>query len=202
MRHSILFAFAAILALALAACGETPSSDKTPKDTKMQLTSSAFHDLQPIPKDHTGEGEDLSPPLTWADAPDGVQSFALICDDPDAPSRANPRDEPWVHWLIYNIPADTKSLPAGLAQAPRLDNPQGAIQAINSWGPGNHGYKGPMPPPGSGPHRYYFKLYALDTILAPLPRAGTGEQAKNALLDAMEGHILAETQLMGTYERK
>lgn len=157
----------------------------------MNIESTAFSDGGAIPKEYTGEGTDTSPPLSWSDAPEGTASFALICDDPDAP-----REEPWVHWVIYNIPADASGLPAGVERAPQPDQPAGARHAANSWPSDNLGYRGPMPPPGHGVHHYHFKFYALDQVLD----LGAGA-TKKELLDAMGGHILAEGELIGTYER-
>ena len=147
----------------------------------LHLTSEAFDQHQRIPEPYTGEGKDVSPQLAWTGAPEGTESFALIVDDPDAP-----RAEPWVHWLAFNIPGDA----AGLAE----DDAAGGTEGVNSFG--NVGYGGPMPPPGHGPHHYHFKVYALDTRLDL-----EGEVTKRALLQAMEGHILAEGVLVGVYER-
>lgn len=163
----------------------------------MKLHSSAFSHGSSIPKQHTGEGQDVSPALVWDDVPTDVKSFALICDDPDAPSAKRPAPQPWVHWVIYNVPADVRSLPAGIARSSKLVTPAGACQGHNSWPKDNVGYLGPMPPNGSGPHRYFFKLYALDTMLSLSP----AQANKQSLLDAMLGHILAEAEWMGTYER-
>ena len=151
----------------------------------MKLTSTAFAEGQPIPMRHTGDGADGSPPLQWSDAPAGTKSFALICDDPDAPAGT------WVHWVIYRLPAGTKELPEKIAQTEIL--PSGARQGVNDFR--RIGYGGPLPPLGK-PHRYFFKLYALDDELPRIPRV-----TKPELLQAMEGHILAEAQLMGTYQR-
>ncbi len=160
---------------------------------KMKLTSPAFEPGQPIPKRYTGEGADVSPPLEWSNVPEGTQEFALICDDPDAPTP-----EPWVHWVIYKIPADVTKLPEGIAKTPKLSVPPGALQGKNSWPSGQTiGYRGPMPPPGHGRHRYYFRLYALDKKLDLQPGL-----TKKQLLEAMKGHILGEGELMGTYERR
>ena len=157
---------------------------------KIQVTSSAFAEGKPIPKKHTGEGEDVSPPLAWSGVPEATQELALICDDPDAPTA-----EPWVHWVICKIPPDAKGLPEGVAKSPEPSQPPGAVQGKNSWPSGQTiGYRGPMPP--SGTHRYFFKLYALDAKLDV--KAGID---KNALLTKMAGHVLAEGQLMGTYQR-
>ncbi len=166
----------------------------------MKLTSPAFANGSDIPQLYTGMGDDLSPPLVWSDVPDGTHSFALLCDDPDAPSRAHPRIEgPWVHWVIYNIPAPERQLPEALEPHLRLDRPLGAAQGRNDFGhPGNVGYRGPMPPLGSGPHRYFFKIYALDRLLDLPPENAT----KSAMLEAMQGHVLAEAEWMGLFERR
>lgn len=144
------------------------------------VKSSVFANGGTIPKEFTGEGRDVSPPLTWTGAPATTKSFALICDDPDAPGGT------WVHWVLYNIPAATTSLPAAATGS--------GVDGNNSWP--KLGYRGPIPPPGSGVHRYFFKVYALDTMVA-LPKGATQAQ----LQQAMKGHILAEGQWMGTYSR-
>ncbi|HLQ45216.1 MAG TPA: YbhB/YbcL family Raf kinase inhibitor-like protein [Planctomycetaceae bacterium] len=164
----------------------------------MKLHSTAFAHEATIPTKHTGEGADASPPLAWSEVPSGTKSFTLICDDPDAPSRKRPAPQPWVHWVIYNIPVTVTSLPERVARSSKLNSPIGACQGHNSWPSDNVGYLGPMPPPGSGPHRYFFKLYALDTELNVSPEQAT----KLAVLDAMQGHVLAVGELIGTYERK
>ncbi|MFH1748266.1 MAG: YbhB/YbcL family Raf kinase inhibitor-like protein [Planctomycetota bacterium] len=148
---------------------------------KLVIQTTAFDAGKPIPRKYTGDGEDVSPPLTWTGVPAEAQELALICDDPDAP-----RPEPWVHWVIYKIPADTTGLPEGV--------PAGALQGPNSWP--TTGYRGPAPPRGHGVHHYHFKLYALDSIL-DLPPGLTKDQ----LLQRMAGHIIAEGELVGTYER-
>jgi Raf kinase inhibitor-like YbhB/YbcL family protein len=158
----------------------------------IEISSSAFSEGRPIPVKYTGEGQDLSPPLTWSGVPDGARQLALICDDPDAPMA-----EPWVHWVIYRLAADATALPEGVAKTAEPDEPAGAVQGANSWPQGeNIGYGGPMPPPGHGTHHYFFKLYALDVELT----AGPGLD-KPGLLAAMKGHVIGEGQLMGTYER-
>ena len=163
----------------------------------MMNLKSVFENGAVIPHKYTGEGSDLSPSLWWSEIPPGTKSLALICDDPDAPSRQNPAKEPWVHWLIFNIPPTTKELSEGVSQVENPIDLPGAIQGTNSWDTNNIGYRGPMPPTGSGPHRYYFRLYALDvTIDSP------GTLNKSALLAGMEDHVLAEAELMGIYERK
>jgi len=152
------------------------------------LLSSAFVANGPIPRQYTCQGSDRSPPLGWSGAPAATRSFALIVDDPDAPDPRAPRMT-WVHWVVYNIPADTHALPAGDA-GPVL--PPGARPGLNDWKRADYG--GPCPP--TGRHRYFHKLYALDTVLPDL-----GQPTKARLLEAMQGHVLAETQLVGTYEK-
>lgn len=151
----------------------------------LQLTSTAFKDGDPIPPRYTCTGDDISPPLAWTGGPAGTKSFALICDDPDAPMGT------WVHWIIFNAPADSVGLPESLPTLPEL--PNGARQGKNSWK--KVGYGGPCPPPGK-PHRYFFKLYALDAML-PLDASAGSRNVQ----DAMKGHVMAEGQLMGTYQR-
>jgi Raf kinase inhibitor-like YbhB/YbcL family protein len=157
------------------------------------VQSSAFKSGEAIPKKYTGEGQDVSPPLEWRDPPTGTQEFALICDDPDAPSA-----EPWVHWVIYGLPADVRSLPEGIASGKsQLTEPAAARQGMNSWGSGvTVGYRGPMPPQGHGTHHYHFKLHALGRKL-DVPPAATKQQ----LLNTMKGHVLAKCDLIGTYQR-
>jgi Raf kinase inhibitor-like YbhB/YbcL family protein len=179
--------FAALIAMpATAPAADKPGSESHPPTTpmKMKLTSDAFTEGQSIPKKYTGEGEDISPPLSWSGAPPGTKSFALICDDPDAPMGT------WVHWVLYDLPASATSLPAKLPTDETL--PSGARQGTTDFK--KIGYGGPYPPRGK-PHRYFFKLYALDMTLALKPRA-----TKPQVLKAMQGHILAETSLMGTYQ--
>jgi len=149
---------------------------------KLVVSSSAFDAGQTIPRKHTGEGEDVSPALVWSEPPEGTVELALICDDPDAP-----RAEPWVHWVAYGIDGDTRGLAESVTE--------GLTGGKNSWG--RTGYGGPLPPRGHGVHHYHFKVYALDKKL----EAGPGLD-KGALLEAMAGHVLAEGELVGTYERK
>jgi Raf kinase inhibitor-like YbhB/YbcL family protein len=151
----------------------------------LQVTSSVFKEGETIPRPYTGDGKDLSPPLEWSDPPEGTVSFALICEDPDAPRGL------WVHWVLFNLPANTRSLEEGLPAQATLSG--GAVQGKNDFG--KVGYGGPAPPRGK-PHRYYFKVYALDSTL-DLPAGATRAE----LLAAMKGHILAEGQLMGRYAR-
>jgi Raf kinase inhibitor-like YbhB/YbcL family protein len=150
-----------------------------------QLSSPAFKEGELIPRRHTCEGEDLSPPLHWGVPPAATKSFALIADDPDAPAGI------WVHWVIYNLPLDLRGLPEGIPAKDRL--PDEALQGVNDFK--RVGYGGPCPPPGK-PHRYFFKLYALDAALNTKPRA-----TKAQVLEACKGHVLAEAQLMGRFAR-
>ena len=152
----------------------------------MQLTSSAFTQGAPIPLKHTCDGDDLSPPLKWSGVPQAANSIALILDDPDAPAGT------WVHWVVYNMPASVTELPEGVPA--REVVLVGAKQGLNDFG--RIGYGGPCPPRGN-PHRYFFKVYALDIELGLKPKA-----TKRDVVNAMLGHILAEGQLMGTYRRK
>lgn len=153
------------------------------------LKSSAFADHGPIPTQHTCEGADSSPPLSWSGAPPGTRSFALIVDDPDAPDPRAPKMT-WVHWVVHNIPADVHALAEGAATG---GMPPGAVQGLNDWK--RAGYGGPCPPIGR--HRYFHRLYALDSLLSGLERPGKGE-----LLDALKGRVLAEAQLVGTYQKQ
>jgi Raf kinase inhibitor-like YbhB/YbcL family protein len=153
------------------------------------IKSSAFGPGHAIPKQYTGDGKDLSPPLEWSGIPPGTKELALICDDPDAPTA-----EPWVHWVLYKIPPSTSVLPEGQPTSATLKEPAGALQGKNSWA--RIGYGGPAPPKGHGTHHYHFKLYALDSGL-DLPPAVD----KKSLLNAMQGHVLAEGELVGTYQR-
>ena len=152
----------------------------------IQLTSSAFVEGAAIPVRNTCDGQDVSPPLKWSKVPQGTRSLALICDDPDAPVGT------WVHWVLYNVPSAVGELPEGLEAKEIL--PNGARQGMNDFG--RIGYGGPCPPGGSS-HRYFFKIYALDNELVLKAKA-----VKKDVLKDMEGHILAEGQLMGTYKRK
>jgi hypothetical protein len=152
------------------------------------LTSPRFKDGDLIPIAYTGEGDDLSPPLQWANPPAGTKSLALIVEDPDAPDPQNPQMT-WCHWLVYNIPPGTQALPEG---ANPDVFPPGVLQGMNDFNRQNYG--GPMPPVGR--HRYYFRLYALDTLLPDLDRPTRLE-----LLEAMDGHILGEAELIGLYQK-
>jgi len=153
---------------------------------KLHLTTTAFAEGQPIPHRHAFDDQDLSPALQWSGVPPAAKSLALICDDPDAPAGT------WVHWVMYDLPPATAGVAEGVPKSPELSN--GTRQGMNDYQ--RLGYGGPCPPPGK-PHHYFFKLYALD--LRPDLKPGV---TKKDLVAAMDGHVLAEAQLMGTYERK
>jgi Raf kinase inhibitor-like YbhB/YbcL family protein len=157
------------------------------KEGEMALTvlSSAFQEGDKIPAKYTCEGQDVSPPLAWSEPPAGTRSLALIVDDPDAPGGV------FTHWLLFNIPPDSRELPEAVPTQAELAS--GALQGKTDFG--RIGYGGPCPPPGR-PHRYQFTLYALDQ-----PLDLEGGASKKQLLSAMEGHILAQGQLTGTYQR-
>ena len=181
MRFGLAVAWFCLVA---ASCAEDTRTAKQPA-MSLQITSTAFADGQPIPEKYTCTGPNGSPPLQWTNAPAGVKSFALIADDPDAPMGT------WVHWVIYRLPPTMTALAEKTPPAPEL--PDGSRQGINDFG--QVGYGGPCPPPGK-PHRYDFKLYALDTPLNL--KAGA---TRKELLKVMEGHVLAQGQLMGTFQR-
>jgi Raf kinase inhibitor-like YbhB/YbcL family protein len=153
----------------------------------IQIASDAFQQGEAIPTKHTCDGEDLSPRLRWSDIPPNTKSLALICEDPDAPSGL------FTHWVLFNLPPMVTELPEDVSAQERLAN--GAIQGRNDFK--RIGYGGPCPPPQDGAHRYFFRLYALDTELQ-LPAGARRED----LVLAMDGHVLAMGQLMGTYRRK
>ena len=155
----------------------------------LTITSDAFVHLAEIPTLYTCEGRDTSPSLAWAGAPEGTRSLALIEDDPDAPDPAAPK-RVWVHWVLYNLPPDATGLRAEVADN---DLPKGTRQGRNDWH--RQGYGGPCPPIGR--HRYFHKLYALDVVL-DLPDGAT----KTQLEEAMRGHVLAQAELIGTYQKK
>ena len=152
---------------------------------QISISSDAFKAGSSIPVENTCDGDDRSPALSWDTVPPGTQSIALIVDDPDAPGKT------WIHWVIYNIPDNTTGLPAAVPKNKTLDD--GSLQGTNDFG--RIGYDGPCPPPGK-PHRYFFKVYALDTTLS-LKSGAT----KSQLEDAMSGHILAQGEMVGKYGR-
>jgi Raf kinase inhibitor-like YbhB/YbcL family protein len=151
---------------------------------KIEVRSSAFGEGDKIPPEFTCDGADMSPPIEWSGVPSHAQSIAVIADDPDAPGRD------WVHWVLYDLPSSLTGLPAGMPASEKL--PAGGIQGRTDFG--SIGYGGPCPPKGT--HRYFFKVYALDTMLNLKPGV-----TKKELLKAMQGHILDEGALMGKYQR-
>jgi Raf kinase inhibitor-like YbhB/YbcL family protein len=154
----------------------------------LKITSAAFEDGGAMAAKYTCEGRDIAPPLQWEGVPQGARSLALIVDDPDAPDPAAPRMT-WVHWVLYNLPPDSGGLAEGVTAA-RL--PGGALEGLNGWN--RAGYGGPCPPIGR--HRYFHKLYALDVVLDDLKRP-----SKDQLLKAMQGHVIAQAEIVGTYKK-
>ena len=155
----------------------------------IKIASRSFSHGDPIPRKHTGDGEDVSPALHFANIPANTKELALIVDDPDAPSPA-----PWVHWVMYKIPGTVNELVENIPREAKVASPSGARQGRNSWPA--IGYRGPLPPKGHGTHHYHFKLYALD---AELPDRANLD--KEQLLELMRGHIIGESELIGTYYR-
>ncbi len=154
----------------------------------LTITSAAFEDGGAMAAKYTCEGPNISPPLTWSGVPEGARSLALIVDDPDAPDPAAPKMT-YVHWVLYNLPVDCGGLPEGTTSG---DLPHGTLEGTNDWQ--RTGYGGPCPPIGR--HRYFHKLFALDVVLEDLK-----EPTKDALLAAMEGHVIAQAQIVGTYQK-
>jgi len=199
MRANDLYRAAVVLSLAaLPACqtpGHTPAAESgavsAPEEgapmSKMKIASASFAEGQEIPALHTCQGGDASPPLSWSGVPAKAASLALIVDDPDAPDPKAPKTT-WVHWVLYNIPPSATGLAEGVQ-----DLPAGAKSGSNDWK--RTGYGGPCPPVGR--HRYFHKLYALDVVLPDL-----GAVTKVDLLAAMQGHIIAEAALVGTYQKR
>jgi Raf kinase inhibitor-like YbhB/YbcL family protein len=183
-----------VLSLTLFRCSsETRQANVMPTTTRaassFDLISTAFENGSVIPRKFTEDGQNVSPPLQWNAAPPGVKEFALVVDDRDAPHPV-----PWVHWLLYRIPGTTTGLPEGIPPAERPANPPRARQGMNSWE--KIGYRGPAPPRGHGVHHYHFRLHALDVELKLDPR-----MTRDDLVRAIQGHVLAEAELIGTYQR-
>lgn len=170
-----------LFAFAVAGCGKNSEPPPSPPGG-FSITSAAFRNGQPIPREYTCDGKDSAPPLAFSNVPKDAKSLALICDDPDAPAGT------WVHWVVYSLPPVTSGIDSGAPMA------GGTRQGTNDFK--RVGYGGPCPPPGK-PHRYFFRLYALDQEIT-LPPGATRKQ----LDDAMKGHILARAELMGTYQRR
>lgn len=176
-----------IMSIALCTCQEQQPEPESLQDpgVTMNLQSSAFGAGGTIPTMYTCDGQDVSPPLSWSEPPAGTESLVLLCDDPDAPVGT------WDHWVLFNIPAASRSLPEGMGAEPVIDG--AGVQGTNSWD--RIGYGGPCPPKG-GEHRYYFRLYALDTNLD----LDSGAMRKD-VEKALQAHVLAQGQLMGRYGR-
>ena len=185
MSAQISMIFAAASLAGLLTTYDTDRSRFPAALMNIQITSTAFADGQPIPAKYTCDGKDVSPPLQWTNTPPNTKSFALIADDPDAPMGT------WVHWVAYNLSPSTGALPEGVEKSQFITG--NAMQGLNDFH--RLGYGGPCPPSGK-PHRYFFKIYALDTMLNLTPGL-----TKRELLQATNGHVLAEGQLMGTYQR-
>lgn len=183
-----MVAFAKPLVIILAALAAASPAWGKREGAAMSVQTSAFEPGKPIPQKFTADGENISPRLKFSGIPAAAKELALIVDDPDAP-----RPQPWVHWVLYKLPPSVTELPEHLPADGKLAQPA-AVQGKNSWG--SLGYRGPEPPRGHGVHHYHFKLYALD---APLPQ--TPGLDKDALLKAMQGHILSQSEVVGTYHR-
>ena len=185
MTTRITMLLAVMFALLAPGCShDEPVAPPTTSMRTMRITSTAFADGQPIPDKYTSHGDDVSPPLQWTGAPPSTKSFALICEDPDAPMGT------WTHWVIFNIPATANGLPENMAKTGSL--PDGSKQGKNSFG--NIGYNGPAPPSGQK-HRYIFAVYALDTTLTL-----DADASKDDLAKALNTHAVTGGQLMGTYQ--
>lgn len=184
MKRLFILMLPAIACIAGCKEQQPPAAENGENAMALKVTSSAFTEGQMIPAKYTADGQDVSPPLAWDNVVQGTKSFALVSDDPDAPMGT------WVHWLIWNIPPDQNQLDEGIGAKENL--PGGAVQGTTSFK--RVGYGGPAPP--SGTHRYYFKVYALDTTLDLASKA-----TKKDLEKAMQGHILAQGQIMGRYSR-
>ena len=184
MRMHVLLLIA-VITIILSACA-TGTTTEAAVTNQLTITSDAFASGQSIPAKYSCIGRNVSPPLAWNEPPAGTQSFALIMDDPDAPIGT------WVHWVLYNIPFAKRGLQEDLPITGKNVDPNAIYVGKNSSG--SIAYQGPCPP--SGTHRYYFKFYALDTLISLLPGP-----TKDQILKEMEGHILAQTELMGTFSK-
>jgi Raf kinase inhibitor-like YbhB/YbcL family protein len=188
-KGALLFSFGVALLLLGGACSQGDKKTDSSKENQamnISVTSAAFKEGESIPLKYTCDGDNISPPLRWSNIPEGTRSITIICDDPDAPMGT------WVHWVLYDLPPDLAGLEEAHSSMAVL--PNGAKNGLN--GAKQLGYAGPCPPPG-GPHRYFFKIYALDVKLDL--KAGAD---KSGLLKAMGGHVLAEGRLIGTYKRQ
>jgi Raf kinase inhibitor-like YbhB/YbcL family protein len=181
-KHLILGISVLVLVIFISGCTSQNDSQTTGNSSNFKIKSSAFSDGGKIPQKYTSDGENISPPLSWTSTPAGTKTFAIICEDPDAPGGN------FTHWVVFNIPKNVNQLAEGITNQRTLDN--GAKQGINDFN--RIGYSGPAPP--SGTHRYVFKIYALDTEL----NLGVGA-TKDQLTSAMQGHIIGEAQITGKY---
>lgn len=186
IRLQLVLAAGALLATTVPMA--TLGAQEGPKS--FTVSSAAFKEGQPIPEEFTAYGQGKSIPLSWSGLPSGTKSIAVVMDDPDALTPG-----PFVHWVIYDIPASAKGLDPGLPTDPRLDTPKGALQGTN--GRKSTGYFGPRPPKGDPPHHYQIRVYALDGMLKIDPGAD-----KEALLEAMQGHVIGQGLLTGTVQKK
>ena len=185
MRNNVLLRIA-VFAMILSACATSATPTEATMKNELTVTSDAFASGQSIPNKYSCIGRNISPPLAWNEPPAGTQSFTLIMDDPDAPVGT------WVHWVLYNIPLAKRDLQEDLPITGKSMDPNAIYVGKNSSG--NIGYDGPCPP--SGTHRYIFKLFALDTTINLLPGA-----TKEQVLKEMDGHILAQGELVGTFSK-
>jgi Raf kinase inhibitor-like YbhB/YbcL family protein len=185
MRKASVIMCLILMFMPVITAAEAKNKTKGGKQMDLNVASKAFSNGGMIPTKYTCDGADISPPISWSAGPEGTRSYAIIADDPDAPAGT------WVHWVIYDIPKGVTSLPEGVQKSKSIDS--GADHGTNDFR--KYGYGGPCPPGGT--HRYYFKVYALDILLGKGPGL-----TKKQLLAVMEGHILAQGELMGKYSRR
>jgi hypothetical protein len=186
-KTTVLIAALVISTMAAAPARKPATGTPTAKATRLRLASASFESMGEIPAKHTCDGGDLSPPLAWSGAPKGTKSFALIVTDPDAPDPAAPKMT-WTHWVLFDLPPTASGLPEAVRALP-----EGTRPGVNDWR--QTAYRGPCPPIGS--HRYFHRLYALDTTFTRLTRP-----TRTVLEKAMRGHVLAETALIGVYRKR
>ena len=187
MEHRLRVCFIVGITICLPA-GMAAANDREDHSMSLKISTSAFEHNETIPVQYTCDGKDISPPLSWSNVPDEAKSLALIVDDPDAPDPNAPKMT-YVHWVLYNLPPYESGLPEDVK---KNDLPEGTLEGTNDWK--RTGYGGPCPPIGR--HRYFFKLYALDSVLE-----GLQKPTKAELEQAMQGHIIDSAEMIGTYER-